>query len=256
MKYFFLLLFIASVIALPVGLIRSLKNEPKVASLMTTISPSPIIPTITVKPTESPIPTVTPSAKQRGILVKVINVVDGDTIKIETGETVRFIGIDSPESVDPRKPIQCYSKEATVKNEDLALGKTVELEKDVSEKDRYGRLLRYIWIGDQLINEILVREGFAYSSTYPPDVKYQNLFLEAQHLAREEKRGLWGDVCQNQAIVLPSARPISDGSYVCDCSKSCAKMSSCDEAQYQLNVCGCSRRDADGDGIACDADCQ
>lgn len=127
--------------------------------------------------------------------VKVIKVVDGDTIKLETGETVRYIGIDTPETVDPRRPAMCFGKEASVKNKEIVEGKMVELEKDVSETDKYGRLLRYVWIDGLLINEFLVREGYAHASAYPPDVKYQERFTKAQQIAREEQRGLWNS-CQ------------------------------------------------------------
>ncbi len=99
---------------------------------------------------------------------KVIRVIDGDTIKIEGDKVIRYIGIDTPETVHPSKPVQCYGKEASDKNKELVEGKEVKLEKDVSETDKYGRLLRYIWLGDMLVNEYLVREGYAQSSTYPP----------------------------------------------------------------------------------------
>lgn len=207
-------------------------------------------------------------------ITKVGHVVDGDTIKLESGEVIRYIGIDTPETVDPRKPVQCYGKEASAKNKELVDGKEVKLEKDVSETDKYGRLLRYVWLDDVLINELLVREGYAQSSSYPPDVKYQDRFIEAQRLAREENKGLWGDACNTPTqSAVPSASPTTytapvtqaqpvqqptqnSGSYSCNCSKTCAQMSSCAEAQYQLNTCGCKARDADGDGIACDSDCQ
>jgi len=126
----------------------------------------------------------------------VTRVVDGDTIEISSGEKVRYIGVNAPESVDPRRPIQCYGHEASAKNKELVEGKTVRLEKDISDKDKYGRLLRYVWVGDIMINEQLVREGFAQVSTYPPDVKYKDQFIEAQRLAKEEKKGLWGSVCR------------------------------------------------------------
>lgn len=213
---------------------------------------------------------------------KVIRVIDGDTIKIEGDKVVRYIGIDTPETVHPSKPVQCYGKEASDKNRELVEGKEVKLEKDVSETDKYGRLLRYVWFEEVLVNEYLVREGYAQSSTYPPDVKYQDRFLEAQREAREEKKGLWGDICNppqpvQTSLQAPSqittstqstqptapptqtqpaqqAQPASG--YTCDCSKTCPQMASCAEAQYQLNVCGCKARDADKDGVACDSDCQ
>ena len=125
-----------------------------------------------------------------GILVT--RVVDGDTIEIETGQKVRYIGIDTPETVDPRKSVQCFGKEAASKNRELVEGKRARLEKDVSETDKYGRLLRYVYVGDTFVNEILVKEGYAFSSTYPPDVKYQSLFQAAEKEAQQAGRGLWG----------------------------------------------------------------
>ncbi|MCX6793554.1 MAG: thermonuclease family protein [Candidatus Gottesmanbacteria bacterium] len=248
-------------------------SQTKVDSASIKTSPSASLQKPTVVPTATS--TTSLASNHGGVLVKVVHVVDGDTIKVETGETVRYIGIDSPETVDPRKPVQCYGKEASDKNKQLVEGKIVELEKDISEKDKYGRLLRYIWLGESLINEVLVRDGYAHSSSYPPDVKYQSRFVEAERLARQEQKGLWGSVCSmtptptvktTQNVVQPTTIPVTTvsntqpgagtGSYTCNCSKTCAQMSSCAEAQYQLNVCGCSARDADKDGTACDSDCQ
>lgn len=159
---------------------------------------------------EEPIPTVEPTPstavvlsssttsaalKTSGVFAKVERVVDGDTITLETGETVRYIGIDTPETVHRKKSVMCYGKEASEINKQLVEGKTVELEKDVSETDRYGRLLRYVWLDSVLINEYLVREGYAVSSSYPPDIKYQSIFLQAEELARNEKKGLWSNLC-------------------------------------------------------------
>lgn len=136
-----------------------------------------------------------PSASQSGMFVRVVRVVDGDTIEIETGEKVRYIGINTPEIVDSRKPVECFGKEASAKNKELVEGMTVRLEKDVSDKDIYGRLLRYVWVKDAMINELLVRQGFAQVSTYPPDVKYKDRFLYAQQSAQKDKAGLWAAPC-------------------------------------------------------------
>src|SRR3990172_7201954 len=78
--------------------------------------------------------------------VKVTRVIDGDTIELGDGRRVRYIGIDTPETVDPRKPVECFGKEAAAKNRELVDGKMVEMEKDASETDKYGRLLRYIYV--------------------------------------------------------------------------------------------------------------
>lgn len=126
----------------------------------------------------------------------VTKVIDGDTFEIE-GATVRFIGIDTPETVDPRRPVDCFGKEASNETKSLLNGKLVILQKDISEKDKYGRLLRYVFLplndGRTLfVDDYLVREGFAKVYTYPPDVKYNEQLREAEKEARENNRGLWG----------------------------------------------------------------
>lgn len=140
-------------------------------------------------------------------LVRVMRVIDGDTIEIENGEKVRYIGIDTPETMDPRKPVQCFGVEASKKNKDLVEGKMARLEKDITDKDKYNRLLRYIWVDGVLINLELVKQGFAYSYSYPPDVKYQEQFIKAQQGAREAKRGLWNS-CESDSRVSGAASAI------------------------------------------------
>lgn len=191
----------------------------------------------------------------------VTRVIDGDTIEIEGGQKIRYIGIDTPETVHPSEPVGCFGQEASTKNEELVGGKTVRLEKDVSETDKYGRLLRYVWVDDLLVNEYLVRQGYAQSSTYPPDVKYQDLFLEAQKEARENNRGLWS-ACAEEPTPTPTPteappeeqEPSSQG-YICNCSKTCSQISSCEEAYFQLQNCGCAKRDGDKDGVPCENLC-
>lgn len=131
--------------------------------------------------------------------VHVTKVIDGDTIEIESGEHVRYIGVDTPETVHPKKSIQCFGKEASNKNKALVEGKEVYLEKDISDKDRYGRLLRYIYLPNPdapeeviFVDEYLIEQGYGTVITYPPDVKYHKQLLAAQKTAQEEKRGLWG----------------------------------------------------------------
>jgi micrococcal nuclease len=132
----------------------------------------------------------------------VTKVVDGDTIYVQIGgvtKTVRFIGIDTPETVDPRRPVGCFGKEASNKTKEILTGKEVILQKDVSDTDKYSRILRYIFLpledGQMLfVNDYLVREGYAKVLTYPPDVKYNERFREAEREARLGKKGLW-DKC-------------------------------------------------------------
>jgi micrococcal nuclease len=115
----------------------------------------------------------------------VTRVIDGDTIIIEGGYHVRYIGIDAPESDE------FYYLEAKQLNEGLVAGKNVRLERDISDKDSYGRLLRYVYVGDDFVNAEMVRQGCAWAIAYPPDVKYQ-VYLEAMEKeARQSKRGVW-----------------------------------------------------------------
>jgi len=117
--------------------------------------------------------------------VLVTRVIDGDTIEIEGGAKVRYIGIDAPEIGEP------YYLEAEEANCNLVEGKKIRLEKDVEDKDKYGRLLRYVWVDDIMVNAELVRLGYAYCYSYPPNLKYQTYFLQMEKEAREHKRGLW-----------------------------------------------------------------
>jgi micrococcal nuclease len=125
----------------------------------------------------------------------VVRVVDGDTIVVHLDgrqQRVRYTGVNTPESVDPRRAVQCFGKEAAARNRALVEGKTVWLEKDVSEADRFGRLLRYVSVDGLLVNAELVREGYARAVTYPPDVRHAERFRTLEREAREAQRGLWG----------------------------------------------------------------
>lgn len=145
-----------------------------------------------------PTPTTVTGQPQSVVAGTVVYIVDGDTIDVDvdgTVQRVRYIGMDTPETKHPDMAVECFGPEASAKNEELVAGKTVYLEKDVSETDRYGRLLRYVWIGHPgalvMVNEELVRQGYASVATFPPDVKYQARFLAAQEDARSNGRGLW-----------------------------------------------------------------
>ena len=164
------------------------------------VSPAPE-PTTTLEPTDTPLPTNTPRLTDtptpgfERTAAQVVEVVDGDTIEVRidgTVYTVRYIGIDAPETVHPSEPVEWMGPEASVANRQLVEGRTVYLEKDVSETDEYGRLLRYVFLADgTFVNMELVRLGYAQIDTVPPDVRYQGLLLEAQREAREAERGLW-----------------------------------------------------------------
>lgn len=135
----------------------------------------------------------TEDAEKKTGTIRVKRVIDGDTIELENGDKVRYIGIDTPESVKPDTPVQCFAKEAAARNRELVEGKEVRLERNVSDRDRYGRLLRYVYVDDVLINARLVEEGYARSVSFPPDIGKQDLFRSLEREAREAKRGLWAD---------------------------------------------------------------
>jgi micrococcal nuclease len=132
-----------------------------------------------------------------GVFFKVTKVTDGDTIHIEMDgrdEVVRFIGINTPETVDPRRPVQCFGKEASARMKELAGGKIVRLEYDETQnvRDAYNRLLAYVYLEDgEMLNRKMVAEGYAYEYTYLKPYKYQKEFRELQTLARTSARGLW-----------------------------------------------------------------
>lgn len=122
---------------------------------------------------------------------RVVRVIDGDTILLENGESVRYLGIDAPETRHPTRGLECYGREATERNKDLVEGKTVRLEPDKTDRDRYGRLLRYVYVGGVFVNAKLIEEGYAYSSYYPPDTKYYQQLLTLELQAKREGTGLW-----------------------------------------------------------------
>ena len=132
--------------------------------------------------------------------VKVVRVVDGDTIVVDIPgmgkKTVRYIGIDTPETKHPRKGVEPYGPEASEANRKLLEGRKVTLKLDIQKFDRWRRLLAYVyvWHGPKriFVNAWLVKKGYAQVSTYPPNVKYQQKFLRLQRKAREKGRGLWG----------------------------------------------------------------
>lgn len=137
----------------------------------------------------------------------VTRVVDGDTIEVHVtarvegpgagdaavGETrvVRLLGIDTPESVSPRDPVECFGREASAATAALLTGERVKLVKDVEERDGFDRLLRYVYLGAELTNARLVANGYAHAYTYPPNVRHADLLVDLERQAREGARGLW-----------------------------------------------------------------
>ncbi len=130
------------------------------------------------------------------LAVKVVRVVDGDTIQVccigWKREKVRYIGVDTPETHHPMRGVEPYGMEAAEANRKLVDGKTVRLEFDVQQFDKYGRTLAYVYLEDgTFVNAWLVENGYAMVMTVPPNVKHQELFLKLQREAREAGRGLW-----------------------------------------------------------------
>lgn len=138
-----------------------------------------------ISPTSPPIPINLTRAK-------VAKVIDGDTIELADKTRVRYIGINTPELSGKDKLSECFATQSAYINRQLVEGQEIGLENDLADRDKYGRLLRYVYIDDVFINEFLVRQGYARLETIPPDVKYAQTFEDAQKEARGNNRGLWG----------------------------------------------------------------
>ena len=211
-----------------------------------------------------------------------MRVIDGDTIDVSIAgrtERVRLIGVDSPETNGP--PI-CYGQEATAYAQEMLpqVGGAIWLEKDVSETDRYDRLLRYVWLDpkrQRMLDEAMVAGGYAQVSTFPPDVKYVDLFLSAEREARAERRGLWG-ACEYFGAPLPTPtlapRPTTPPTTIVATTspnpsgdlpydpygpdRDCSAFATHDEAQRFFLAAGGPaldphRLDGDSDGVACES---
>ena len=135
-------------------------------------------------------------APRRDLVGRVVHVVDGDTLRVALGdrvERVRYIGIDTPESKRPDTPVQCFARAAARANARLVGGERVRLVLDVEQRDRFGRLLAYVYRARDglLANAALVRGGYARTLTVPPNVRYAKRFAALAAWARRAGRGLW-----------------------------------------------------------------
>ena len=134
-------------------------------------------------------------AGPRGQVVTVLDVVDGDTIEVSLDgreEDVRYIGVDTPESVAPGEPVECFGPEASELNEELVSGERVRLVLGVEQRDRYGRLLAYVYRDGLFVNAELVRRGFARTLTIAPNDAFAERFARLERAAGRDGRGLWG----------------------------------------------------------------
>ncbi len=242
----------------------------------TTISVSPAVQAET-RPEVTPTTEVSSTKTE----AKMVKVVDGDTIDVEINgktERIRIIGIDTPEVVDPRKPVECFGKEASdFAKEVMGNNKTVLLEADPTqgERDKYSRLLRYVWVADgrEDFGKAMIEYGYAHEYTYNTPYKYRDIYKQAQRTAEENKEGLWADDACPVATPTPTkttnnaptnAPATSGGSCKYSCSspdRDCSDFSSHSEAQTFFNCCGFTATNdpmkLDGvkvdDGIACES---
>lgn len=221
------------------------------------------------QPTPSPTVTALPSAQVLGNEINqaylVTKVIDGDTIDVAIDgkkETVRLIGIDAPETFGSRKSLQCFGEQSSAFARNLLTGKQVVLEKDETqgERDKYQRLLRYIFLNGKNINQFMIEEGYSYEYTYQTPYKYQGAFKEAENQARESKRGLWADdACKsniNESTIQP--KPESQSLTSPSEDKDCSAFKTQKEAQvFYISQGGPGsdphKLDQDKDGVACES---
>ncbi|MDD2822811.1 MAG: thermonuclease family protein [Candidatus Daviesbacteria bacterium] len=247
------------------------------------VTPTPEAQTAAVEVKEST-PTATPSPADTRQSAKITRVVDGDTIDVSINgkaETIRFIGINTPETVDPRKPVECFGEKASAVAKENLTGETVLLESDPiqGERDKYNRLLRYVWTDDGTVDfgKVMIATGFAYEYTYNTPYKYQAAYKQAQKEAEQGKKGLWADNACPVATAKPTAKPTtappaqqtqqqttSGGSCKYSCSspdRDCSDFSSHAEAQAFFDCCGFTATNDPmkldsvgvGDGVACES---
>ncbi len=136
---------------------------------------------------------------------QVLKVVDGDTLDVQVNgqsQRIRLIGVDTPEVVDPRKPVQCFGQQASNRTHQLADNQIVTLQSDPTQddSDKYGRLLRYVFLSDgQMLNQLLIAQGYAHEYTYQVPYQYQAEFKQAQKDAEQKQLGLWSpDTCKGK----------------------------------------------------------
>jgi micrococcal nuclease len=202
--------------------------------------------------------------RPRGRPAVVDRVVDGDTIEVRfRGRrlTVRLIGVDTPESVHPTRPVECYGLAAAAFTERHLAGAPVRLELDVEPLDRYGRTLAYVWTLDgRLFNEVLIARGFATVATFPPNVRYVDRFVAAQRRARRADRGLWG-ACPLAGTGSSGGRGAGGSTGRCDpaypdvCIPSPPPDLDCGDVRhrrFRVLPPDPHRFDGDGDGIGCE----
>lgn len=145
---------------------------------------------------------------------------DGDTFKVDIDgviKTIRVIGINAPETVDPRKPVECFGIEASNKTKAILFGQIVRLERDSTQGDRnkYGRLLCHIFLENGTnFGLLMIGEGYAHEYTYAVPYKYQEEYIVAQNYARQNSMGLWGDICDIEGMAEKIIEYNNDGCFI------------------------------------------
>lgn len=214
------------------------------------------------------------------IPAKVVRVVDGDTMKVaftdggkDKEETIRLLLVDTPESVDPEKPVQPFALDASNYAKTMLTGKDVQLELDVSERDKYGRLLCYLYIGDKMFNELLLENGYArVAYIYPPNVKYVDQFREIQKKAQQKGLNIWsvenyaqedgyhegvvkgGAAASPKLSTMTTLKPVTTSQPKANTSyNSCKEANAAGAYNIKKGEPGYSAKlDRDGDGVACE----
>jgi micrococcal nuclease len=161
--------------------------------------------------------------------VQVVHVTDGDTVTLTGGVRVRYLGIDSPELPGAKTELQGFARAAADRNRVLVTGKTVRLETDAEDRDDFGRLLRHLWLGDELVAEVLIREGLGYAQLNPPNTRNRERLQRAQTEARAGGRGVWSGWPEAlppllAPLVRPPRRP-ADGGPACPAESTPAEQS-------------------------------
>jgi micrococcal nuclease len=218
---------------------------------------------------KSPAPVASPPSTRR--VASVIDVIDGDTIEVSRSsgsESVRLIGVDTPETVHPSVPVECFGPKASSFTTTALLAKTVRLEFDDERRDHYGRLLAYVWTRGKLFNKVLVERGYAEVTIYAPNDEHEAILYSAQSRARAADRGAWGACAAGApggggggnggggaAPAPASGGPGCDPNYTGACIPRYPPDIDCDDAgATNFSSVGSDPHgfDGDSDGVACE----
>jgi micrococcal nuclease len=252
-------------------------SKPSESIASTTPSPALSVAAAEASPPIETKTTLKPEQDGRYIHAKIVKVVDGDTMNVvldKKQETIRLLLVDTPETVHPQKPVEPFGPEASKFAKDTLSGQDVKLEIDISERDKYGRLLCYLWIDDKLFNEMLLEKGLArVAYVYPPNIKYVDQFREIQKKAQNSGKGIWSienyaqaDGFHDEAAAkpapttqptkkpIPSQTPSANTETSGDVYyKNCTAAKAAGAAPIHKGDPGYSTKlDRDGDGIACE----